>query len=60
MRSFDPNDEYDVEELEKLHAEPWMLCLLDLNPEYVSWGPHEDYMWRKEDAGWAAPVTIDG
>ena len=46
MRSFDPNDEYDKEEAARINAEPWMLDLLAVNPEYTSWGPHEDYMWK--------------
>ncbi len=45
MRSF------DEEESARLNPEPWMLDLLKLNPEYTSWGPHEDYMWD-EGEGW--------
>ncbi len=44
MRSYDPNDKYDVEELEKLNAEPWMVECLSLNLSYTSWGPGEDDM----------------
>jgi len=49
------NDEYDAKELKQLNAEPWMVELLHLNPSYVSWGPHEDYMCSK-NAGWSAPI----
>jgi len=47
MRSFDKNDKYDVQDMERLNVDPWMLKLLELNPEYVSWGPHEDYMMKR-------------
>lgn len=40
-----------------LNAEPWMLDLLAINPEYVFWGPHEDYMW-KEGNGWDSRVLL--
>lgn len=43
---------YDEEEAKDLNAAQWQLDLLKLNPEYCSWGPHEDYMWTKDDAGW--------
>src|SRR5574343_669407 len=51
MRSYDPNSEYDAEQLKKIKAEPWQVELLLLNPDYTCWGPHEDYMW-KEESGW--------
>ena len=57
MRSYDPNDEYDAKVLAEYNAEPWMVDLLKLNPEYVYWGPHEDYMTTKGE-GWNAPVTV--
>lgn len=52
MRQF-PNmeDKWDAEDVSRINAEPWMLELLKLNPEYTSWGPHEDYM-TKEGHGW--------
>lgn len=50
-------DETDAEEIERLNAEPWMLDLLALNPRYVYWGPHEDYMW-KEGSGWDSRVIL--
>lgn len=51
MRKFDKSSEYDVAESEAIKAEQWQLDLLALNPDYVYWGPHEDYMW-KEKGGW--------
>lgn len=51
-------DEHDVKELEELGAEPWMVELLALCPDYVGWGPHEDYMWCREDAGWRSPIIV--
>lgn len=45
-------------EWEALNPEPWMLDLFTVNPGYVSWGPHEDYMW-KETKGWDARVLLD-
>ena len=57
MRST-PEDEYDRKELTKLNAEAWMLKLLELNPEYVHWGPHEDYM-AKSNSGWESPVLVE-
>jgi hypothetical protein len=57
MRSL-PEDDYDRKELERLNAEPWMLEALALNPSYVYWGPHEDYMMAGEDSGWRAPMFM--
>lgn len=54
MRHF-PVEESDREELERLAPEPWMVEQLKLNPSYVSWGPHEDYMWKKGE-DWDTPV----
>lgn len=58
MRSYDPTDEYEVEELAHLAPEPWMVELLALNPPYVSWGPHEDHMCNTGD-GWDSRKIID-
>ena len=44
MRSLEYADEKDIAEI---MAQPWQLELLKMNPEYTSWGPHEDYMWVK-------------
>jgi len=49
-----PRDDYDQQEYTRLNAEPWMLDALRMNPEYVSWGPHEDYM-ATDGGGWSAP-----
>ena len=49
MRHAPTDDKWDREALERLNAEPWMVELLDLNPGYCSWGPHEDYMMRHGD-----------
>lgn len=54
MRSF-PKCENELKELESLNAEQWQIDMLALNPHYVYWGPHEDYM-SKEGNGWDARV----
>lgn len=54
MRNF-PTDKYDLEDLARLNAEPWMVELLKLNPEYTCWGPHEDYM-SKDRPGWDSRI----
>src|SRR5574340_300244 len=46
---------YDENDAAELNAEPWQIDLLNLNPSYVCWGPHEDYMW-KENEGWDGRV----
>lgn len=43
---------FDKDDAAKIKAEQWQLDLLRINPDYVSWGPHEDYMmnvtgWRE-------------
>ena len=53
-----PTDDHDRKYLDALNVEPWMVELLDLNPSYVFWGPHEDCMWNKSD-GWNSPCLID-
>lgn len=59
MRHYpDINDKYDAEEIARIQPEPWMLDQLKLNPSYVSWGPHEDYMWTKGE-GWNSPVLTE-
>lgn len=50
MRTY-PEDEYELKEVSAIRAELWQLDLLKLNPSYVHWGPHEDYMWNEKD-GW--------
>lgn len=50
-----PEDDSDRDDLARLNAAPWMVNLLALNPSYVHWGPHEDYMW-KEGEGWNSRI----
>lgn len=38
---------YDKDDAQELNAEQWQLDLLQLNPDYVSWGLHDDYMWKE-------------
>jgi hypothetical protein len=47
------------EDLQKANAKPWMLEQLQLNPEYVSWGPYEDYMYTREDSGWNSRIIVE-
>jgi hypothetical protein len=54
-----PDGEYDAEEVARLNAEPWMMDLLRLNPDYNAWGPHEDYMATRDD-GWDSRVLVEG
>lgn len=49
---------FDQDEAARLNAEQWQLDLLKLNPWYVSWGPHEDYMWKEGD-GWNSRVLVN-
>lgn len=68
MRTF-PEDDSDRAELARLNVEPWMIEHLKLNPEYVHWGPGEDYMstrgesWSnsQEICGWSSfgPWALD-
>jgi hypothetical protein len=57
----DLKDPDDVKEAEELGAKPWMLAALTLNPSYMGWGPHEDYMIQQEgrDYGWATNHFIE-
>ncbi len=57
MRDYDPTDEYDVEEAERIKALPWQLDLLAANPGYCCWGPHEDYMWVTGN-GWNSAMIL--
>lgn len=52
MRYFPTKD--DDKEVARLAPETWMLAQLKFNPSYVSWGPHEDYMWKTGE-GWDKP-----
>ncbi len=49
---------YDLDEAARLLAEPWMIEQLTFNPQYVSWGPDEDYMIRKGE-GWDTPLRFN-
>jgi hypothetical protein len=49
---------YDEDDARELNAKQWQLDLLKLNPEYVHWGPHEDYMWVKGD-GWNSGQSFE-
>lgn len=48
---------YDQEDAERINAEQWQLDLLKLNPEYVHWGPYEDYMIK--ESGWDSRQFFD-
>ena len=54
-------DPDDIKEAEDIGAKPWMLQALTLNPSYMGWGPHEDYMVQKQgvDYGWAQNHFIE-
>jgi hypothetical protein len=58
MRSYDPNDDYDEKEAKALLAEEWMLLALGLNPDYVLWGPGDDYM-HGDGEGWNSAMRYD-
>lgn len=59
MRQTPGDSKYDQEELARLNAAPWQFDLLALNPDYVFWGPHEDYMMKNGDSGWDKPILRD-
>lgn len=42
---------FDADEAARLNAKTWQIELLNANPDYLGWGPHEDYMWKEGD-GW--------
>lgn len=56
IRHVDHSDESDQKDLETIKAEEWQKKLLDLNPNYVQWGPHEDYM--ASDGNWTSPLVF--
>lgn len=47
----------DEDEAKRLNAQPWQLALLEANPAYCSWGPHEDYMLGK-GRGWDSRIIV--
>lgn len=57
MRHVPSNDD-DREEVERQRIQPWMLECLAMNPDYVHWGPYEDYMW-KDGQGWDSRVELE-
>jgi hypothetical protein len=60
MRTYpDLKDKYDVAELENIKAHPWQLEMLKMNPSYVHWGNHEDYMCN-DKGGWGSRVSLNG
>ncbi len=54
-----PTSKDDKKDLQELNAQAWMIECLQMNPSYVNWGPHEDYMWVK-DKGWRTSVYTEG
>lgn len=57
MREYDKTNKYDIKDAARLQAPDWMLDTLALNPDYVSWGPNEDYMWN-EKGGWNSQIFV--
>lgn len=53
------NDKYDANEVKTLKAQDWQLKALEMNPSYVFWGNHEDYMWKKDTSGWDRPLEFE-
>lgn len=58
MRQF-PTTEEELEESKDMKAKDWQVDCLKMNPDYVHWGNHEDYMCKKSE-GWDNPVEIEG
>lgn len=54
-----PEDDEEKNELTRLNVEPWMVDHLKLNPEYVHWGPGEDYMSNRGES-WDVSQEVDG
>lgn len=50
-----PTDEYDIEDAQRINAQPWQLDMLKRNPSYVFWGIDEDYM-VSDKGQWTEPV----
>ena len=55
-----PSDEYDWEEIKELglNKNDWKINILKKNPDYLSWGNHEDYMIKKNKS-WESPVELE-
>lgn len=58
MKSYNPQDEYDRKEAQRLAAPPWMLEVLKMNPAFCSWGPGEDCMKGDEGDGWDSAMVV--
>lgn len=54
MRNF---DDINLDEMNVLKPEPWMLGLLEMNPSYTSWSNYEDAMGS--GTGWSEPLELD-
>lgn len=52
-----PESESDREEVELMKAEQWQVDALKMNPDYVFWGPYEDYM-ANSGSGWDSCLTV--
>lgn len=59
MRQYDQRDEDDRKTVADELIEPWMLECIARNPEYVHWGPYEDYMAGGSDSSWRGPIVVD-
>ena len=57
MRYYPDNEKEMKEASGENKPKCWMLPLLKLNPEYLSWGPNEDYM--AIDSGWQARQLVN-
>lgn len=53
-----PTDSWEYDEVTRMGAPDWMISTLSLNPDYVFWGPYEDYMCDK-DKGWRSPFFCE-
>lgn len=49
---------FDDDDLKRIGALDWQAAQLKLNPDYVHWGPHEDYMSTKT-GGWSTPIIME-
>lgn len=63
MMHFNPNDEWDVDYVKKIGAEPWMIDTLAINASYCGWDPGDDYMLgtprNGEHSGWSHALKVD-
>lgn len=56
-----PEEETDIREAQRLKVPGWQLECLKLNPDYVWWGIHEEYMAGStpKSSGWNQPVEVE-